>query len=205
MSRKRVRALLLVLILASLGGVGYKVAKIVWVKVDELQKEPFKVLNQLPEAALQVKGFHHTKIEEGRKVWELLGEEARYLKNQKQAFIKRPRLIFYNQNGETIEAVGNEGHLFFADKELETLQLHGAIQVNYQGLVLNTEEATYVKSKNQVVAPGKVILRGDGLELEAVGMEIALQDEKLRLLGEVKTRLQPDKLKNLKLTANAKK
>lgn len=205
MSRKRVRALLLVLILATLGGIGYKVTRIVSVKVDELQEKPLKLLNQLPEVTLQVKDFHHTKIQEGRKVWELLGEEARYLKNQQEAIIKKPRMIFYHQNGDTIEAVGNEGHLFFTDKELEKLELHGAIQMKYQGLVLNTEEATYVKSENHVVAPGKVTLRGDGLELQGVGMEIALQDDRIRVLQQVKTKLQPEKLHNLKLKPNGNK
>lgn len=206
MRRKRIRAILLIMIFVSLGGVAYKVAEHIWLmKAREIKKNPLKLLDYVPDAALQVKDFRRTKVEGGRKVWEVAGEEARYLKAEKEAVIKKPRIVFYNKNGETIEATGNEAHLFFTDQEMEKMQLRGGIQVNYQGFVLHMDEIHYLKSTNQVVAPGKVTLKGDGLELEGVGMEIALQDEKIRLLQKVKTRLQPEQLGNKRVRSNGKK
>lgn len=206
MKRKGVRTLLLLLIGATLGGVGYKVAHTVWtMRLDEMRKEPLKFLDRLPDVALQLKDFHRAKIEGGRKVWELWGEEARYLKGEKQAVIKKPRLIFYDKNGRTLEAIGDVGRLFFTDEELEEMSMKGAVQVNYQGYVLRTEEAFYFKRKNQVVAPGKVTLKAEGLELEGVGMEIGLEEEKVRLLKEVKTKVHPNQLENPGLRADGKK
>lgn len=197
---------MLLLIGATLGGVGYKVAHTVWtMRLDEMRKEPLKFLDRLPDVALQLKDFHRAKIEGGRKVWELWGEEARYLKGEKQAVIKKPRLIFYDKNGRTLEAIGDVGRLFFTDEELEEMSMKGAVQVNYQGYVLRTEEAFYFKRKNQVVAPGKVTLKAEGLELEGVGMEIGLEEEKVRLLKEVKTKVHPNQLENPGLRADGKK
>lgn len=203
MKRNGIRVLLLLAIIASLGGVTYKVAEQIWLmKAREIRKNPLKLLDYVPEAALQVTDFHHTKIEEGRKVWEVFGEGASYLKEQKEAVVKKPRIIFYDKNGESIKATGNKGHLFFADKgarrEMDKAQLQGGIQVNYKGFVLQTDEIVYQNSTNRLFAPGKVTLKGDGLELEGVGMEIGLQDEKIRLLQKVRTRLQPDQLRDMK-------
>lgn len=210
MRRKSIRIVLLIAIFASLGGLAYKVAENIWLmKGREIQKNPLKLLDYVPEAALQIKEFRRAKVEGGRKVWELFGEEARYLKDEKEAVIKKPRIVFYDKKGGTIKATGNEGRLFFTDKgthpEMEKMQLKGGIQVNYRGFVLHTDELLYLKSKNQVVSPGKVTLEGDGLELEGTGMEIALDDERIRLLKKVRTKLQPERLRNMKVRADGKR
>lgn len=199
MTRRRLRAVLLVSLVATLGGVGYKVGRTVWTaKADELRKEPLKLVDRLPDVALRVKDFRRTKIEGGRKAWELTGEEVSYLRGKSQALIKKPHLVFYDKEGKAVEATGNEGRLFFLNDELDQMKLHGGIRVAYQGYVLETEEASYLKAKDQVVAPGKVTLKSDGLELEAVGMEIILDEEKIRLLHEVKTRFRIGALEALR-------
>lgn len=213
MRRKGIKLILLIAIFASLGGVAYKVAENFWLmKAREIKKNPSKLLDYVPEAALQIKDFRRAKIEGGRKVWELFGEEARYLKTEKEVVIKKPRMIFYQKDNTSIEATGDDGRLWLADKEgkdkegeMEKAQFQGGVQINYRGFVLNTEEVLYLKSKNQVVLPGKVNVKGDGMELEGVGMEINLDDEKMRLLQKVKTKLVPERLESKKGRADGKK
>ncbi|MGH7831245.1 MAG: LPS export ABC transporter periplasmic protein LptC [Candidatus Binatia bacterium] len=199
MRRKRTRLFLLVAIFVSLGGVVYKVAESMWLmKAAEIKKDPLRLLDYVPEAALEVKDFHRTKVDNGRKVWEVSGEEARYLKAEKEAVVKRPRLVFYNRNGETIQATGDEARLFFADQEIDKVTLEGGIEISYQGFVFHADDILYLSDKNHVVSRGKVKLKGDGLELEGVGMEMDLGSEKIRLLQNVRTRLQPEKLERVR-------
>ncbi len=212
MRHKGLRVVLLIGIFASLGAIAYKVADIVWLaKIREVQKNPRKLLDYLPEAALHIKDFHRNKVEGGQKVWEVAGEEARYLKTQKEVVIKKPRFVFYDKAGETIEVTANEGHLFFSEQDtekqetMEKVQIQGDIQVNYQGFVFRTDEIFYFKSKDQIVSPGRVTLKRNGLEMEGMGMEIALQDEKLRLLQRVKTKLQPEQLEKKRVRSNERK
>jgi len=213
MRHKGIGTVLLIAIFASLGGVAYKVAEHFWLmKAREIKKNPSKLLDYVPEAALQIKDFRRAKIEGGQKVWELSGEEAHYLKTEKEVFIKKPHMIFYQKDNTSIEATGNDGHLWLADKEekdkegeMERVQLQGNVQVNYRGFVLNTEEILYLKSKNQVVIPGKANMKRDGMELEGVGMEINLDDEKMRLLQKVKTKLIPERLENKRARADGEK
>ena len=204
MRHKGIRIFLLLGVFVSLGVVGYKAAQTIWLtKGEQYRKDPLALLEHAPETALQLKTFHHTKIEDGQRAWEVIGEEARYLKGKQEAVVKKPRLVFYHKDGETTQAVGNTGRLFFKDKELDRMQLLGDIEINYQGLILRTDEIVYVRSANQIVSPGKITLKGKGIELEGVGAEFAIQDEKFRLLQKVKTKLQPGKLGKMRIRLNA--
>ena len=193
--RRRNRLILLAVIFLSLGGVAYKVGESLWImKAEEIRKDPLKALEYLPESALQMKDFHRAKLENGRKMWELFGDEANYFKEQKQAIIKKPRFYYYNKQGEIIETTGATARLFFNEKELEKMQLEGGIQVTYQGYVLKSDEATYFADAGRIILPKRATVAGNGLEVEGSRMEIELEVKKVRLVQNVKTKIEPDKV-----------
>ena len=201
--RKRKRLFLLVVIFLSLGGVAYKVAESIWVmKAREIRRDPLKAVDYLPESALRIKDFHRAKIEDGRKVWELFGDEASYFKEQKEAVIKKPRFYYYDKDGETAETTGDTAHLFFTERELEKMQLAGGIQISYQGYMLKADEAVYLPAEERIVLPTRAMLAGNGLELEGSRMEVELASKKLRLVQNVKTKVEPDKLAKRNKMAN---
>ena len=193
--RKRKRLILLVVIGLSLGGLSYKVAESIWaMKVNEIRRNPLKALDYLPDSALQIKDFRRAKVEDGRKIWELVGDEAQYFKDQREAVIRNPKFFYYDSNGETAEATGATAHLFFNERELEKMQLEGGIRVSYQGYVLTSEQAIYLPADQRIVFPSRALVAGDGLELEGSRMEVELESKKLRMLQNVKSRMEPDKL-----------
>ena len=192
--RKARRAILLVAIFLSLGGVAYKVSGIVHSMKKEIKKNPVKTLDYLPESQLHMKDFHRAKIEDGRKVWELYGDEAQYFKEYKEAVIKKPRFNYYDKKGEAVETSGDEARLYLNEKELEKLVLRGGIQVTFQGYVLKSEEANYLPAKDQIVLPSHTKVTSEGLEIEGASMEVELEGKKIRLLNNVKTKIEPDKL-----------
>jgi len=192
--RKARRTILLLAILLSLGGVGYKATEFVQRVQKEIKKNPIKALDYLPESALHMKEFHRAKIENGRKIWELFGDEASYFKEQKEAIIKKPRFYYYDKKGEVVETTGDEAHLYINEKELERMELRGDIQVSFQGYVLKSEEANYLPAKDQVILPNRTTVVGEGIELEGSSMEIELEDRKIRLVHRVKTKIEPEKL-----------
>ena len=192
--RKARRTILLLAILLSLGGVGYKATEFVQRVQKEIKKNPLKALDYLPESALHMKEFHRAKIENGRKIWELFGDEASYFKEQKEAIIKKPRFYYYDKKGEVVETTGDEAHLYINEKELERMELRGDIQVSFQGYVLKSDEANYLPAKDQVILPNRTTVVGEGIELEGSSMEIELEDRKIRLVHRVKTKIEPEKL-----------
>jgi LPS export ABC transporter protein LptC len=188
----------LLAIFLSLGGVAYKVTETVQGMKKEIKKNPLKALDYLPESSLQMKDFHRAKIENGRKVWEIFGDEAQYFKEQKEAVIKKPRFFYYDKKGEAAEAFGDEARIYMNENELEKLVLRGGIQVTFQGYVLKSEEASYLPAKDQIVLPNRTKVTGEGLELEGASMEVELEGKKIRLVNNVKTRIEPEKLANKK-------
>jgi LPS export ABC transporter protein LptC len=181
-------------IFLSLGGVTYKVAQSIQAMKADLKKNPRKILDYLPESALHMKDFHRAKIEDGRKVWELFGDEANYFREQKEAVIKKPRFYFYDKKGEAVETTGAIAHLYLNEKEMEKMELQGGIQIVFQGYVLKSEEATYVPAKDQIFLPSRTTVVGEGLELAGSSMEVELEGKKIRMVRNVKTKIEPDKL-----------
>lgn len=185
---------MLAVIFISLGLVAYKVSDMIQRVQKDIKKNPLKVLDYLPESSLKIKDFHRAKIENGRTVWELYGDEASYFKEQKEAVIKRPKFLYYDKKGEVAETTGNEAHVFLNEKELERLDLRGGVKVTFQGYVLNSEEANYLPAKDQIVLPNRTTVAGEGLRVEGARMEVDLEEKKIRLVRDVRTKLEPDKL-----------
>src|ERR1043166_4523540 len=192
--RKARRSILLAAILVSLAAITYKVSDILRRVNKEIKASPVKALDYLPESALRLKEFHRAKIEDGRKVWELFGDEASYFKEQKEALIKKPRFYYYDKKGEVAETKGNEALLYLNEKELERMELHGDVQVTFQGYLLKSDEANYLPAKDQIVLPNRTTVTGEGIELEGARMEVEIQDKKVRLMRAVKSKIEPEKL-----------
>ena len=201
--RKVRRSFLLLAILVSLGGVTYKVAEIIGRMQEQITANPLTALDYLPESTLRIKDFHRSKIEDGRKVWELFGEEARYYKEQKEAVIKKPKFFYYDKEGEVAESQGEEARMYLNDKELERMELRGDIEVSFQGYVLKSEEANYLPAKDQIVLPSHTTVVGEGIAVEGSRMEIELEEKKIRLIQAVKTKIEPEKLSKKKTIAGS--
>lgn len=192
--RKTRRALLLAVILLSLGGVAYKVTDVVQKMKREVAKNPIAVLDALPEAALHIKDFHRAKIENGRKVWELFGDEAHYLKEKREAVIKKPRFLYYDKKDEPAETSAQEAHIYLNEKELERLELKGSVKMAIKGYILTSEVANYLPAKEQVHLPTRTQVVGDGIEIEGASMEVELEGKKIRMVRDVKTKIEPEKM-----------
>lgn len=190
-------------ILVSLGGVTYKVAEIIGRMQEQITANPLTALDYLPESTLRIKDFHRSKIEDGRKVWELFGEEASYYKEQKEAVIKKPKFFYYDKEGEVAESQGEEARMYLNDKELERMELRGDIEVSFQGYVLKSEEANYLPAKDQIVLPSHTTVVGEGIAVEGSRMEIELEEKKIRLIQAVKTKIEPEKLSKKKTMAGS--
>ena len=196
--RKTRRAILLVVILLSLGGVAFKVAEVVQ-KMNKVDvKNPVAVLDALPESTLRIKDFHRAKIEDGRKVWELFGDEANYLKEKREAVITKPRFLYYDKKDEAAETSAERAHVFLNEKELERLELKGGVRVAMKGYVLTSETANYLPAKEQISLPSRTRVVGEGISIEGASMEVELEGKKIRMVRDVKTKIEPDKLANKK-------
>ena len=206
MTGRKFRTMLLIAISALLGIITFKVVETV-LRGKGKVRASIDLLNYVPDAALQIKDFHRAQVEGDRKLWEVFADEARYIKAEKKLIVEKTRIFFYQKDNSAIEATGSEGTLWMGEgqSELEKAQLLGNVVVNFRGYVLTTNEILYFKSKNMMILPGRVAIRGQGMELDGGQMEISLNDEILKLNKSVKTKVQPGKLQNMKGRPDEKK
>src|SRR5690349_11265285 len=192
--RKARRSILLAAIFISLTAITYKVTDILRRVHKEIKATPMKALDYLPESSLRLKEFHRAKIEDGRKVWELFGDEASYFKEQKEILIRKPRFYYYDKKGEVAETKGDTARIYMNENQLERMELRGSIQVTFQGYVLNSEEANYLPAQDQIVMPTHTTVVSEGLAVEGSRMEVDMEAKRMRLLRAVKTKIEPEKL-----------
>jgi len=192
--RKIRRALLLAVIFLSLGGVAFKVTNVIDKMRKDVVKNPVAVLDALPESTLHIKDFHRAKIENGRKVWELFGDEANYLKDKREALIKKPRFLYYDKKDEALETSAETAHVFLNEKELERLELKGGVRVAMKGYVLTSESANYLPAKEQILLPSRTLVAGEGISIEGASMEVEVEGKKIRMVRDVKTKIEPEVL-----------
>jgi LPS export ABC transporter protein LptC len=180
------RLLLLLVLAAGTTFVGIEVAQHMR---GQAIRDPRDLLQFTPGVPLQVKNFRRSMIEDGRKAWEIEGAEATYFKAEERAAIRRPRLVFYREDGRTLEARSREGNVFLPGGHLERAVLDGAVDITFQGARFRTDRVIYHQEDDRVVCPGAVWAIVDGVEFEGESMTYWLTDETLEVLGAVRTTL----------------
>jgi len=191
MRRTRLRAALLVVVSAALAGLGYLVSR----NVIARRVRGLEALGKdfLPEVAQRIQNFHRVKREHGRTVWEITAREARYFEQDNQIVVLEPRMTFFmKDDGRATHVAGAEGRLTLEDRELQRVTLKGNVTVRLDDMELQTDEATYDKTRDLITAPGIVTMHGRALRVQGRGMEVDVGPQHVRLLEDVHTTVEKD-------------
>jgi LPS export ABC transporter protein LptC len=195
MRRRRLRAALLVVVAAALGGIGYLVSR----NVIARRADPLRALalDMLPEVAQRIQNFRRVKVEKGRTVWEITAKDAQYFAQTDEIVVHEPRVRLYLEDGgRECQIVGAEGRLALDGRELRGVTLRGGVEVTLDDLRLETEEATYDRERDLITSPANVVIRGRALEVRGRGMEISVGPQQVRLLDDVHTTVRSDAAKS---------
>ncbi len=189
MRRTRLRTALLLVVAAALGGIGYLVSRSVSARrVDPLREVGRDLRSQV---AQRIKNFRRVKIERGHTVWEITAKDAQYYDETHQVVVQEPRMTFFLDDGaRTTRVEGAEGHLVLDGQEVQSLTLRGGVRVDFDDLRVDTDEATYVRTRDVITSPSPVTVRGPTLEVTGRGMEIDVGPQQVRLFGDVRTTLR---------------
>ena len=191
MRRTRLRAALLVVVGAALGGIGYLVSRDVRERgahaLDELGAD------FLPEVAQRIQNFHRVKVENGRMVWEITAKDARFFEQNNQVVVIEPQMTFYlKESGRAAHLAGSEGRITLDGREVKALTLRGNVVVRMDDLLLETNEATYDREHDLITAPGDVTVHGRTLDVRGRRMEVDVGPQHVRLLEDVHTTVHSD-------------
>jgi LPS export ABC transporter protein LptC len=147
----------------------------------------------LPQVAQRIQNFKRVKVKDGRTVWEITAAEAQYFEEQAQIVVREPRMRFFLEDGEREARIdGREGRIKLDGRELDAITMHGAVTGRLDDLQLETEEATYDRTRDVITSPALVTVRGRTIELRGRGMEVDVGPQHVRLLDDVHTTLRSD-------------
>jgi LPS export ABC transporter protein LptC len=191
MRKKRLRAALLVVVAAALGGIGYLVSR------DVSARRPRGVIDLgadfVPQVAQRIQNFRRVKREDGRTMWEITASDAQYYEARQEIVVREPRMKFFIEgDGREVHVQGSEGRLTLDGRELRKLTLRGAVVVRLDDLQLETDEATYDRATDLITAPSLVMLHGPTIDLQGRGMELHVGPQQVRLLDDVHTVVRDD-------------
>ena len=189
MRRTRLRATLLLAVTSALVGIGYLTSR----SVTARRPHTLRDLGEgfLPQVAQRIQNFRRGKVEKGRTVWEITAKDAQYFEQQDEIVVREPRMTFFLE-GRQARIEGAEGRLTLAGHELRTLTLRGGVAVRLDDLEVDTEEATYDRSRDMITSPALVTIRGRTLEVSGRGMEVEVGPQLVRLLEHVHTTVRSD-------------
>lgn len=189
MRKRRLRAALLGTVSLALVGIGY----LVWRTLHAVRVPAELVADLLPEAAQYIRDFRRVKVKDGRTVWEITAQDARFFDKEGEVVVTEPRVtLFLEDGGRTARVSGTEGRLTLDDRELRTLTLDGGVTVKIDDLEIKTASATYDHARDLITAPGDVSIHDGTLDVRGTGLEMSVTPQQLRLLGDVRTVVRSD-------------
>lgn len=187
----RLRAGLLLVVAFALVGIGVQV----WRSIAARAPRSLEALGVelLPEVAQHIRNFRRVKVKDGRTEWEITAEDARYFEKSNEVVVRKPELTMNAEDGrQRARLTGSEGRLVLRDREVESVTITGAVVLWIDELQLTTDNATYDRTRDLVTAPGAVTIDGEDIKVHAVGMEVDVTPQRIRLLDDVHTVLQSD-------------
>jgi LPS export ABC transporter protein LptC len=186
MRRKRVRAALLIVVGAALGGVGYLVSRNVVAHRGHALEELGR--DFLPQVAQRIQNFRRVKMEHGRMMWEITARDAQFFEQDNQIVVIEPKVTFFmKEEGRLAHLRGNEGRITLDGHEMRAITLLGGVTVQLDDMELDTEEATYDRARDLITSAGDVTIHGRTLDVRGRGMEVQVGPQHVRLLAHVHT------------------
>ncbi len=188
-TRRRVRVLLGVVMIAAVGAVGIQLARSQW--AQHLRSLRTRELDFLPQVAQRIQNFRRVKMDGDKKVWEVAAREAQYFEEDRQVVVDEPEVQFFVKDDQGVVSVkGKQGKILLDGREMDRVDLDGGIELRFRDYLVKTDHAFYRRTDDAVVSPGAVVVTGDGLSLSGERMTVEMGSQRVRVEGKVRTVLE---------------
>ena len=189
MSRSQIRFLLGLTILALIATLGYLSSQV------GKQRDTARLIDELAaessgeDTVQRMTEFRRVKMQDGKKVWEIVARQARYFPDKNEIIIETPQVSLYLGDGEAVALRCQEGiiHLDGNSQDLRRIELRGDVEITMGDITFTTEEAIYDRHKNTISSSGLIHIVGRGFTVEGRGYTVAIDTKQLLLQAEVQT------------------
>ena len=189
MSRHQIRFMLGITVLGLILALGYL--------SSQVGKDPAtaRLIDELstPDATAEtmvqrMTEFRRVKMQDGKKVWEIVARQAHYFADTNAVVIDTPEISLYFSDGEAVALRCQEGTVHLnGESDLLHIDLRGNLEIQMGAISLKTDQATYDHQKNTISSAGVMHVVGQGFTLEGKGYTVAVDTKQLTLKAEVYT------------------
>ncbi len=189
MSRHQIRFMLGITVLGLILALGYL--------SSQVGKDPAtaRLIDELstPDATAEtmvqrMTEFRRVKMQDGKKVWEIVARQAHYFADTNAVVIDTPEISLYFSDGEVVALRCQEGTVHLnGESDLLHIDLRGNLEMQMGAISLKTDQATYDHQKNTISSDGVMHVVGQGFTLEGKGYTVAVDTKQLTLKAEVYT------------------
>jgi LPS export ABC transporter protein LptC len=169
-----------------------------WVFFKSPSDNPVQTTPRLEEGTYaRAEGFSYTRNTDGRVEWEIKAKQADYLESRQIAEFKMVEAVFYDKNNQTVRLNGKTGRYFVDTQDIE---VGGDVRiVTSMGYTLTTETLKYTQADQTIRSASQAFVHGEGVAMSCDQVVLAVPDEKLELIGDVKGTLwNPEMIEKLK-------
>lgn len=137
--------------------------------------------------------FKREEMKNGKKIWEVKASRGRYNPGGGQAYLENSTLWLYKKDGGLVTLKSDKAILKLEGSEgLSAADFSGNVVITQDNTTtLETDQASYDKTKDLVTAPNLVKVTGDKMQLEGIGMEVTVSTKDIKLLKQTKTLIEP--------------
>jgi LPS export ABC transporter protein LptC len=188
-SRRAWRFLIATILVAALGALAFGVGR--RAGVPDILQPSFLATQALPELLQRIRNFHRVITREGRKVLEVSAREASYFKNDKAIEILGPKVIFYEAGERAGEVSADKGRLYLEGTDVQSVEVSGNVLFEIGRLRVRTENLTYDRETNHIVAKGEARVEAAELSLTGTGLVVNMLERSVVIGSGVKMTLHP--------------
>lgn len=144
-----------------------------------------------PGVTQRARDFRRTQVKNGKTVWEVAAAEVEYSQQRGEARIRDVTLRWYLDDGRVIGIHSDVGTVKLGGNQVDSVSVTGNVVLSLGTYEVQIDEARYDRAAQKIFVPGRVQLKGDGIELTGTAMELDLATNRLTMHHDVAMVLSP--------------
>jgi len=161
------------------------VALLIFQGVDSSRSRGIRILSD--NVDLQAKDVVYSDVGDSGLKWEIIADNAKYMKNENVAVFDNVKVKVIVPNGRTFSMTGKNGRLNTQTKDME---LTGNVDIlSDRGDRMNTDVLKYKGSDQRIYTDSPVTMENKRMQILGKGMSLSLKNQNISLLSKVRARI----------------
>jgi LPS export ABC transporter protein LptC len=154
---------------------------------DRQQRILERSVRLVPGTLLHANNFHWTQMKGDRELWELRAKEANYSDSRTSAQLKGAVLSMNTSDGKPFVLKASDVRLTLTGNHVNRADFSGGLVIDYNGMQVSTEEASFFPDSDRLEAAGVVRIDGPNFKVSGLGLDAHPRAQTFSLEHQVET------------------